>query len=101
MGGDFELAEIHKLYRGHDPLLEHKPALFDRLTGRWHDLFNARFDLSLYDLTSTYFEAGPRVRFIFRKTSSRRWSRVFRQLRRQRLSSSIGLRCSPLPARRR
>jgi transposase len=59
VGGDFGLAEIHKLYRCHDHLLEHKQALFDHLTGRWRDLFNARFDLLLYDLTSTYFEAEP------------------------------------------
>jgi len=59
LGADFGLAEIHKLYRCHDRLLEHKQALFDHLTGRWRDLFNARFDLLLYDLTSTYFEAEP------------------------------------------
>jgi hypothetical protein len=59
LGGDFGLAEIHKLYRCHDRLLAHKQALFDHLTGRWRDLFNARFDLLLYDLTSTYFEAEP------------------------------------------
>ena len=59
LGGDFGLAEIHKLYRCHDRLLEHKEALFDHLTERWRDLFNARFDLLLYDLTSTYFEAEP------------------------------------------
>jgi hypothetical protein len=41
MGGDFGLAEIHKLYRCHDRLLEHKEALFDHLTERWRDLFNA------------------------------------------------------------
>ena len=58
-GGDFGLAEIHKLYRCHDRLLEHKEALFDHLTERWRDLFNARFDLLLYDLTSMYFEAEP------------------------------------------
>jgi transposase len=59
LGGDFGLAEIHKLYRCHDRLLEHKEALFDHLTERWRDLFAARFDLLLYDLTSTYFEAEP------------------------------------------
>ncbi|HKM82174.1 MAG TPA: IS1634 family transposase [Candidatus Acidoferrum sp.] len=59
LGADFGLAEIHKLYRCHDRLLEHKEALFDHLTSRWRDLFNARFDLLLYDLTSTYFEAEP------------------------------------------
>jgi len=59
VGGDFGLAEIHKLYRCHDRLLAHKQALLDHLTSRWRDLFNARFDLLLYDLTSTYFEAEP------------------------------------------
>lgn len=33
--------------------------LFDHLVGRWRDLFNASFDVLLYDLTSTYFEANP------------------------------------------
>jgi len=27
--------------------------------GRWRDLFNVEFDVLLYDLTSTYFEANP------------------------------------------
>ncbi|HLK81113.1 MAG TPA: IS1634 family transposase [Xanthobacteraceae bacterium] len=59
LGADFALAEIHKLYACHDRLLEHKQALFDHLVGRWRDLFNASFDVLLYDLTSTYFEADP------------------------------------------
>jgi transposase len=59
LGADFALAEIHKLYACHDRLLTHKQALFDHLVGRWRDLFNARFDVLLYDLTSTYFEADP------------------------------------------
>jgi transposase len=59
LGEDFQLAEIHKLYECHDLLLEHKTALFDHLTERWKDLFNAQFDLLLYDLTSTYFESVP------------------------------------------
>jgi hypothetical protein len=59
LGGDFGLAETHKLYRCHDRLLVHKQALFDHLVGRWRDLFNASFDILLYDLTSTYFEADP------------------------------------------
>lgn len=59
LGGDFGLAEIHKLYRCHDLLLEHKEALFQHLVGRWRDLFNANFDVLLYDLTSTYFESDP------------------------------------------
>jgi transposase len=59
LGADFALAEIHKLYGCHDRLLVHKQALFDHLVARWRDLFNASFDVLLYDLTSTYFEADP------------------------------------------
>ncbi len=59
LGADAGLAEIHKLYRCHDLLLEHRQALFDHLVGRWRDLFNASFDVLLYDLTSTYFESDP------------------------------------------
>src|ERR1700751_244192 len=56
LGADFGLAEAYKLYACHDRLLAHKDALFSQLVGRWRDLFNASFDVLLYDLTSTYFE---------------------------------------------
>ena len=56
LGADFGLAEAHKLYACHDLLLQHKDALFSHLMMRWRDLFNANFDVLLYDLTSTYFE---------------------------------------------
>jgi len=56
LGADFGLAEAHKLYACHDLLLQHKEALFSHLMARWRDLFNANFDVLLYDLTSTYFE---------------------------------------------
>jgi transposase len=59
LGEDFSLADPHKLYDCHDFLLAQKAALFDHLTGRWKDLFNAKFDVLLYDLTSTYFESEP------------------------------------------
>ena len=59
LGEDAGLAEIHKLYRCHDRLLAHKQAVFDHLVGRWRDLFNISYDVLLYDLTSTYFEADP------------------------------------------
>ena len=59
LGTDADLAEIHKLYACHDRLLAHKDALFQHLQQRWRDLFNADFDVLLYDLTSTYFEANP------------------------------------------
>ena len=59
LGSDFRLAESHRLYDCHDLLLKHKEALFTHLTERWKDLFNAKFDVLLYDLTSTYFESEP------------------------------------------
>jgi transposase len=59
LGADLELAQIHKLYECHERLLAHKGELFTHLTGRWKDLFNARFEVLLYDLTSTYFESDP------------------------------------------
>jgi hypothetical protein len=59
LGTSADLAEIHKLYACHDRLLAHKDALFQHLRQRWHDLFNVSFDVLLYDLTSTYFEANP------------------------------------------
>jgi transposase len=59
LGGDFSLAEIHRLYACHDKLLEHKQALFDHLTARWRDLFAVKYEVLLYDLTSTYFECDP------------------------------------------
>src|SRR5512133_1819907 len=59
LGGDFSLAEEHRLYECHDKLLAHKTELFSHLRQRWSDLFNASFDVLLYDLTSTYFESQP------------------------------------------
>lgn len=59
LGSDFSLAEKNALYRCHDRLTEHKKALFAHLTQKWSDLFNARYDVLLYDLTSTYFECDP------------------------------------------
>src|SRR6202522_1120402 len=58
LGADFGLAETHELYACHGLLLAHKDALFSHLTERWRDLFNAHFDVLLYDLTSTYFEVN-------------------------------------------
>jgi transposase len=59
LGADEELAEIHKLYECHEQLLAHKKELFSHLTQRWKDLFNTKFEVLLYDLTSTYFESDP------------------------------------------
>jgi transposase len=59
LGEDYALVEKNALYRCLDKVLEHKRALFDHLTERWQDLFRAKFDVLLYDLTSTYFESDP------------------------------------------
>lgn len=53
---DERSAQDDTLYRCHDLLLEHKEALFAHLRGRWADLFGVRYEVLLYDLTSTYFE---------------------------------------------
>ena len=34
-------------------------SLFRHLRARWQDLFGVRFEVLLYDLTSTYFESDP------------------------------------------
>ena len=56
LGEDYVLAEKNRLYRCLDHLIEHKNSLFTHLTSRWRDLFNASYEVLLYDLTSTYFE---------------------------------------------
>jgi len=56
LGVDERCVQDDTLYRGLDGLLEHKDALFAHLRQRWSDLFGAKFDVLLYDLTSTYFE---------------------------------------------
>jgi transposase len=53
---DFAAAEKDRLYRCLDRILEHKQELFVFLKQRWADLFQADFEVLLYDLTSTYFE---------------------------------------------
>ena len=59
LGEDFGIAEKDTLYRCLDKVLAHKTALFTHLQQRWTTLFEARFDILLYDLTSTYFESNP------------------------------------------
>jgi transposase len=45
-----------RLYRALDALLPHKPALEKHLKQRLGELFDLKYDLLLYDVTSTYFE---------------------------------------------
>jgi transposase len=53
---DFAVAGKDRLYRCLDRILEHKQDLFVWLKQKWADLFQADFEVLLYDLTSTYFE---------------------------------------------
>ena len=67
LGQDFAVAEKDRLYRCLDRVLKHKQDLFVHLQQRWKDLFDAEFDLLLYDLTSTYVEGeaeqNPKARY--------------------------------------
>ena len=56
---DFGLVQKDNLYRCLDKLLEHREELFQHLRRRWEDLFGVKFEVLLYDLTSTYFESDP------------------------------------------
>src|ERR1700732_259568 len=59
LGEDFDLVQEDNLYRCLDKLLAHKTDLFSFLQQRWKTLFEATFEVLLYDLTSTYFECDP------------------------------------------
>jgi transposase len=58
LGLGFEVAGKDRLYRCLDRLLPHKDDLCQHLVQRWKTLFDASFDVLLYDLTSTYFEGS-------------------------------------------
>src|SRR5471030_360028 len=59
LGEDLALVQPNNLYRCLDKLTAHKQAIFTFLGERWKDLFQADFEVLLYDLTSTYFECDP------------------------------------------
>jgi transposase len=59
LGEEFDLVAKDTLYRCLDKLLSHKTDLFSFLQQRWKTLFQAEFEVLLYDLTSTYFECDP------------------------------------------
>ena len=56
LGPDFHWGGKDQLYEVLDRLLEHRGDLFTHLQGRWQDLFAAKYEVLLYDLTSTYVE---------------------------------------------
>jgi transposase len=47
---------VNRLYRALDKLLEHKDAISKHLKERMGELFALKYDILLYDITSTYFE---------------------------------------------
>jgi len=59
--GDLLCDRLHwggkdQLYHVLDKLLAHRQELFRHLSQRWQDMFGLRYEVLLYDLTSTYFE---------------------------------------------
>lgn len=59
LGEDDSIAAKDTLYRCLDKLCGHKNDLFSFLKTQWALLFQASYDVLLYDLTSTYFECNP------------------------------------------
>jgi Transposase DDE domain len=59
LGENIALVQPNNLYRCLDKITAHKQAMFTFLCERWKDLFQADFEVLLYDLTSTYFECDP------------------------------------------
>jgi transposase len=56
LGIPAEKVNEQRLYRALDKLLPHKEALEKHLKNRLGELFDLKYDLLLYDVTSTYFE---------------------------------------------
>ncbi len=56
LGIDEEKIYDNRLYRGLDKLIEQKEKLQQRLKERLGELFEIKYDILLYDVTSTYFE---------------------------------------------
>ncbi len=56
LGVPIEKVHTDRLYEGMDRLLPHKEAIERHLKERLGDLFDLKYDLLLYDITSTYFE---------------------------------------------
>ena len=56
LGVPIEKVHTDRLYEGLDRLLPHKESIERHLKERLGDLFDLKYDLLLYDITSTYFE---------------------------------------------
>jgi hypothetical protein len=56
LGVNFDTMPLMQLYRTSDLLVRHRDKIEDALFGRIQDLFGLPVTVTLYDLTSTYFE---------------------------------------------
>jgi transposase len=56
LGVSAQKVHTDRLYAGMDRLIEHKDNIEKHLKGRLGDLFDLKYELLLYDVTSTYFE---------------------------------------------
>jgi transposase len=56
LGVPVDVVNKDRLYRGLDAMLPHKATIERHLRERFTTLFDATYDLILYDVTSTYFE---------------------------------------------
>ena len=61
LGVPAEKVYDERLYRALDKLLPHKEALEKHLKSRLGELFTLKYDLLLYDVTSTYFEGEAKA----------------------------------------
>ena len=71
LGIDPSQINENRLYRTLDEMLPHKQALGEHLKKKYGELFGSRFDLLLYDMTSTYFEGEAKANVQARRGYSR------------------------------
>ncbi|TFH55437.1 MAG: IS1634 family transposase, partial [Gemmatimonadales bacterium] len=66
-----EKVNENRLYRALDQILDHKEALEKHLKEKLGTLFNLKYDLMLYDVTSTYFEGAAAANPLAQRGHSR------------------------------
>lgn len=66
-----EKVNENRLYRALDQILDHKEALEKHLKEKLGSLFNLKYDLMLYDVTSTYFEGTAAANSLAQRGHSR------------------------------
>lgn len=71
LGTPVEAVHTRRLYEGLDALLPHKEAIEAHLKSRLGDLFDLKYELLLYDITSTYFEGECKGNPLARRGYSR------------------------------